>query len=70
MKRCYIRLNQKAFEHEQRYHERCLTNDEPNLDEFNVVFDNRVSKERADYAREILMEYPSFLLVGRRRDSV
>jgi hypothetical protein len=41
VKRCYERLNQKAFEHEQRYHERCLTNDEPNLDEFNVVFDNR-----------------------------
>ena len=70
VKRCHKRLNQKAFEHEQRHHERCLANSEPNLDEFNVVFDNRVSKEQVDYAREILLEYPHFLLVGRRRDSV
>ncbi len=70
MKRCHKRMNQKSFANEQHQNERCLANSEPNLDEFNVVFDDRVSKECADYAREILLENPNILLLGRRRDSI
>ncbi len=70
VKRCHKRLHQKALDNEQRQNERCLSTDEPNLDEFNVTIDDRVSKPRAEYAREIFIECPSNLLVGRRRDSI
>jgi hypothetical protein len=70
VKRCYTRLSQKAFDHEHNQFERCVSNDESVLNEFNLTIDDRVSKHCADYAREILFENPSFFLVGRRRDSL
>jgi len=70
VKRCQKRLNQIAIDNEQRQNDRCLGTDEPNLDEFNVIVDDRVSRKRLDYAREILLENPSILLIGRRRDSI
>ncbi len=70
VKGCHKRLNQKAFDNAQRQHEQCLSPNEPNLDEFNIMVDDRVSKRRADYAREILFENRNILLLGRRRDSI
>jgi hypothetical protein len=70
VKRCHTHLNQKTLDKEQTQNEQFITTDEPNLDEFSVTIDERVSKQRADYAREILTENPSLLLVGRRRESV
>jgi hypothetical protein len=70
VKRCHKRINKKALENEQRQNDRCLAIDEPNLDEFNVIVDDRVSRKRVDYARDVLLENPCILLIGRRRDSI
>ena len=70
VKRCHKRLNQKRSDAEQRLYERHLSVDEPNLDEFSVSIDDRVSKQRVAYAREILLETPPLLFAGRRRESV
>lgn len=50
--------------------EGCLTRDEPTLDEFNIIVDDRVSRHRAEYTRDILSGDASVLLFGRRRDSI
>ncbi|CAF1522771.1 unnamed protein product [Adineta steineri] len=69
VKRCHNRFIQKASRDEQSQNERRLIID-PSLDEFTIVTDDRVSKKHIDYARDILIENPSFLLLGRRRDSI
>ncbi len=69
VKRCHNRLHHRSLDNEQHQNEQCLAVYEPNLDEFNVLVDDRVSK-CADYAREILLESPIIILIGRRRDSI
>lgn len=69
-KRFYNRVNNKTTNREQRQHEQYLSTDEPNLDEFNVMVDDRVSKQRVDHAREILFDNSPRLLLGRRRYSI
>ena len=64
------RLNQKTLDNEQHQNEQFISFDEPNLDEFSITVDNRVRKQGADYAREMLIENPILLLFGRRRDSI
>ena len=70
VKRYQQRLNQRAMCNEQHPTEGCLTRDEPTLDEFNVIVDDRVSGDCAEYRRDILAGDASVLLFGRRRDSI
>lgn len=70
VKHYHQRLDKKRSDREQRQHEQYLVTNEPNLEEFNVMTDDRVSKQRADYAREVLFKNSTMLLLGRRRDSI
>lgn len=70
VKRYQQRLNHRAIANEQHPTEGCLTRDEPTLDEFNIVVDDRVSRNRAEYTRDILSGNDSVLLFGQRRDSI
>lgn len=46
-----------------------IATEEPNLDEFGLS-DDRVRKEPAVYAQRTLIDNPSFLIFGRRRQSI
>jgi len=45
VKRCHNRLNPKALQNGGHQNGQYLSTDEPNLDEFTVMVDDRVSKE-------------------------
>lgn len=70
VRRCHNRLIRRASHNDNNQNEQCLSTDEPNLEEFNVMVEERVRKDPIAYAREILIDNPSFLLLGRRRDSI
>jgi hypothetical protein len=53
VKRYRNRLNPKVLQNEGHQNQQYLSTDEPNLDEFTVMVDDRVSKEPAAYLREI-----------------
>lgn len=67
VRRCYYRLSQKGLDSGQYQYERDLSNDEHDLNQFSLTIEDRVSKQRVDYAREMLLETPSFFHDGRRR---
>ncbi len=53
VKRYHNRLNPKVLHNAGHQNEQYLSTDEPNLDEFTVMVDDRVSKEPVGYLREI-----------------
>ena len=67
VKRWYYHLNKKGLDPEQYQYERDLSHDEHDLNNFSLIIEDRVSKQRVDYAREMLIETPSFFHAGRRR---
>ncbi|CAF3309320.1 unnamed protein product [Rotaria socialis] len=70
VKRCHQHLNRKQSSNQRIRNERSMSTEEPNVDEFSMSFNERVSEQRADCVRNVLIDKNTVPLIERRRDSM